>query len=115
MSSNLIRLDGRELLKMKVAGFMRIYEQAPDQSYTKTNQDDTIYAVYDMNIMRRKFLPDLSGQHHLKKIARKNNGKTGNKNHQSLLYRVTDKCSGGGKPEYKNSRIQRVHKETGEK
>ena len=76
--------------------FLGIDQQAPDQSYAKTNENNTVYTVDDMNIMRREFFSDFSGQHYFQKITGKNNGKAGYKNDQSLFDGVADKCSGSG-------------------
>ena len=91
-------------------GFLSINQQSPDQRYTKSNQDDTVYFINDVNIVRRKAVSYFTCQHYFGKITRKNQDQAGNKDHQPLFDGMADKGCRGGKPENKNCRVQRIHK-----
>jgi hypothetical protein len=47
---------------------LHIYQESPNECDAKPDKDDTIDPVYDMNVVWREPVADLSRQHHLGNI-----------------------------------------------
>src|ERR1044071_8544193 len=89
-----------------------IYQQPPYKSYPEYDKNKSIDPVNDMNVVRSKPVADLACQHYFGSITCQHKTKTDTEDGQSFLYCMTDKCSGGSKPEKKYGRSQGIHQKS---
>lgn len=105
----------KKVVKREVSHILQLQSfpvkyQAPYHGYSETDQYNTVDAINDGNIMRRKFCADFAGKDHLSDIQAKNQYKAGCKYYNSLLNCVGNKCSRSGDPKKYTGRIECIHK-----
>ena len=100
------------LIVKKTLQSLTVDQQPPNQGNAKSNQDNTIDAIDDMNVMGRKTVADFSSQHYFGYIKCQYKGQAGSKNDDALMYRMSDERSGRSDPNQDAGGIECIHEKS---